>query len=162
MVRRQLSLASEAADAFFRLGSGAGLVIGLFWALDHPATPKECTGTSSNSLGKCMGDTLWTTMQPYLLGVGGGLLGGALLALAIILAVRLLTRALRRTPGAEVGAADSRPVRPAVVSVSVAGPRGRSMIARYPGTCSGCRSTIRPGDRITHDGRQNDRCAACG
>jgi len=162
MTRRRPSRATEAADAFFRLASGAGLVAGLFWALDHPATPKECSSTSSDALGKCMGDTLWTSMEPYFVGIGGGLLGGALLALSIILSVRLLARAFRRTPGAAAGAAASRPVRPVVTSASVAGPRGRSMIARYPGTCSGCRSMIRPGDRITHVERQNNRCAACG
>ncbi|MDO9406936.1 hypothetical protein [Patulibacter sp.] len=162
MARRRPSLANEAADAFLRLTTGAGFLAGLFWAANHPVTPTNCTGTSSDSLGKCMGDTLWTTFQPYLVGIGGGTLAGALLAVLVIVVIRLSAHAFQRAPGPANGGTASGADRPVVASASVAGPRGRSMIARYPGTCSGCRSSIRPGDRITHIGRQNNRCAACG
>lgn len=59
-----------------------------------------------------MGDTLWTSMQPYLVGIGGGLFGGAALALTLILSVRLLARAFRRSTRAVTDAAASGPVRP--------------------------------------------------
>lgn len=159
MSRRPPSLASEASDAFFRLASGAGLIAGIFWALDHPATPKECTDTSSGALGKCMGDSLWTTIQPYVIGIGVGTIAGAVLATAIILTIRLLGRAPRTRSHASPAPAAAR--RPVVNAAAIAASRGRSMTARYPGTCSCCRSTIRPGDRITHLGPQNNRCATC-
>lgn len=70
------------------------------------------------------------------------------LALAIMFSIRPLSRAFRRTPGPVTGVPAPGAVLPFTTSDSVAGPRSRSIIARYPGTCSAYRAAIRPGDGL--------------
>lgn len=171
MSRRRSSRAADAAGALFSVTTTAGAGCGLYWAAKRPISEPadSCSSQATDAVGKCFGDSLVGTFTPYVVAGGAGLLAGAALAFALVIAAGLLgrlrhTKTTSRAPGGTGGPNMSRvtsPRRPAVALASTARPRGRSMRARYAGACSGCGRSIRPGDRITHLGPRNNRCATC-
>ncbi len=171
MSRRRSSRTADAAGALFSVTTTAGAGCGLYWAAKRPISEPadSCASQTTDAVGKCFGESLVGTFTPYVLASGAGLLAGAALAFALVVAAGLIGR-LRRTqstgPAATGTAGPSMrrvtsPRRPAVALASTTQPRGRSMRARYVGACSGCGRSIRPGDRITHLGPRNNRCATC-
>lgn len=160
--RRRSSPAGDAAGGLFTALSVVGLTGGLYWGAKRPlGEPAEsCSSHAADAVGKCFGDSLVETLTPYVIGAGTGLIAGGVLAYAIVIAAGVIRRLHR--PSASTPR--NRPVAPPRAMVALASaphPAGRSMRARYSGRCSACQGSIRPGDRITHLGPRNNRCATC-
>jgi hypothetical protein len=135
---RRTRIAEDVWNAVYSLLTGAGALLGLLWALDRPtpSTPKACAKATADSIGDCAAQSLWAALTPYLVGVGTGVLAGALLTLA---AKALLSRRQRPTTELEP----------------------RWIVARFPGQCVLCHGAVAPGDRVRHvPGRV--LCQACG
>jgi hypothetical protein len=53
----------------------------MFWALDHPyvGTAQTCKSKAADALGKCMNDSLLSSIKPFVRGMSVGLISGALI-----------------------------------------------------------------------------------
>ena len=128
----------------FNLTTGAGALLGLLWAIDQPtpAVPEACgpRTISTDSIGRCMGESLMAALLPYAVAVGLGLLCGAVLG--VVLARFLVCEPRDAAKPERAGGA-------------------RWITARYRGTCAHCTGSVEPGDRVLH-ARSRTLCAACG
>jgi hypothetical protein len=149
-VKRKRVLRRELRDVVFRLSAAGGLFLGFLWALERPS-PHEaasCAGDAAERIGECVGDSILSGLLPYVLGMGVGIMVGGIVG--AVLARTLIPDAARTAK-----APSAAPV------VAQPGAGGRWLAARYAGTCGGCGTSVRPGDRIRHRPGLT-LCAACG
>jgi hypothetical protein len=128
--RQKRALTAQLRDAIFRLFTAAGMVVGLFWAMNQPAQepPASCsTNGKRDALADCVGDSLVASLMPYILAMGAGDRAGAVLG---VLVAQLMPRDRRRRRHQPTGPA-------------------RWITARYAGRCVRCSGSIAPGDRIS-------------
>lgn len=140
--QQRRALRRELFDAIVTLAMTGGGMTGFAWAMQRPEPepPATCSnaGTTTGGIGDCFADSLLASLMPYLAGATLGAIACGLLA-------TLLLRALF---GSRRGGAGRQR------------PPGRWVTARYHGRCSGCSTSISPGDRIRHSPRRS-LCGAC-
>ena len=140
---RKVVLRAELRSLAFSACSGIGLFAGFWWEFSRPspAAPTMCAETSHAPISECFNEGLLTTLVPYIVAMGLGLLAGTFLG---VLLIRVLLPARRLSAAPQAGSAS-----------------GRWLIARYEGRCLTCRTPISVGDRIVHSPNFT-RCSACG
>lgn len=144
--RMMSTLRRELREALVKLTMAAGMILGFVWALRRPEPePAASCGPdrlATESIGACVGDSLLTTVIPFVAAVGIGLLAGTLLG--VVLSRLLLPEPTAKVATVPAGRTDA----------------GRWIVARFAGSCARCRRRIEPGDRILHAPRRTT-CADC-
>ena len=135
---RKRALVRDLRDAVVQTCSAAGLLLGLLWAFNNPATP-DCSmpakDAAPGAITDCFSTALLESLMPYVAGMGVGALAGMLAGafFARLIPLESSTRRPRstRTVAAPAGA-------------------GRAITARYAGRCATCATPVRPGDLVRH------------
>jgi hypothetical protein len=153
---------SAVTEFFVQIFAAAGVVTGLLWSLERPAPPPTaaCKQAAADSIGKCMGETMFASLMPHVVAMGVGMLVGSLIGLLI---GRLLFGP--KPAGAHTGRAVGRTTRSLARAkgkqAPVASADGRWIQARYAGSCADCGSPIGIGDRVLHRPKHT-LCGGCG
>lgn len=147
-VAKRAALRTGVRELLVRLCAVLGSMAGLLWGLgQRSGATAACERATANEVTRCTSETIVATALPYVAGVFGGLVLGAVVGLALAQLFVPSRRPLHARPSG---------------NCQLSGVSGRWITARYAGSCVGCRAVIAVGDRVLFRPHRTvcDSCAA--